>query len=149
MRYCLSVPTKGVALGTAIRVDFKFIPLVKGLKIETVASELIEIRHLEHARSYKHHRIERVIVRKDWKIPNDFETVDIDGQDGYRFDGFIQTPKSLTSCVQSVETRGIEVKHMVKSTVHVRSSDGLISQVRMPPTSLTFLRHLAYERRCM
>lgn len=147
MAYTLSTPTKGVALGTAFRVDFKLIPLMKGLMIKPIKCELVEIRTLQLERCPRKNVIRRVIVRNDWVLPDDIETVDIDGEYGYRFHRLIQTPRSLAGCVQSVDTRGIEVKHMVKCALRVQNPDEHISEVWMPPTSLTFLRHLAHERR--
>lgn len=136
--YSMSIPTKGVVFGSAIRVDFKMIPLTKGLMIKSISSDLVEIRHLRFIRCPRRNRIHRVIVQNEWVLPDDMETVEIDGQYGYRFHRLIQIPKSLNGCIQSVNTRGIEVKHMIKFTMRLRNPDEHQSEVWMPLSSHAF-----------
>jgi hypothetical protein len=120
LEYELGIPTKGVAFGTTIRVDFKLIPLTKGVEIGTITSELAEIRFLQWTRYYcMKQRIHRVIVRDNWVLPEDTEMVEIEGQYGYRFQRSIQIPTSLNRCVQFVHTRGIIVKHMLNFTLRL------------------------------
>ena len=120
----MSVPTKGVVFGSAIHVNFELVPLMKGLTIASISSELVEARRLRFARFPRKNQVRRVVAQDEWVLSNDMETVDINGRDGYRFHRSIQVPTSLTSCLQTVNTRGVNVEHMIVSYFLLRNPDG-------------------------
>lgn len=129
LEYSMSIANKGVVFGSPIRVDFKLVPLVKGLSIGSISSYLVEFRHLQSARCYKKNQTHRVIAQDEWTLSDGLETVDIDGRDGHRFHRWIQVPKSLTGCLQTVSTRGIEAKHIIIFVLRLRNPDGHQSKV--------------------
>lgn len=129
--YSLSTPTKGVIFGTAIRVDFRIIPLLKALEIGHVTTELVETQEMtvhnpKHPRQSK---TARVIVKDKWKLPNDIETEEVDGQDAYVFQRQLNIPKNLRHCVQSIEIPGIKIRHTLNFNVQLLNPDGHISEV--------------------
>lgn len=102
---------------------------MKGLTIESISSYLVEARYLRFAKSYRKNRVHRVVARDEWIRSDGMETVEIDGQYGHRFYRSLQVPLSLTGCLQSVETRGIEVRHDIVFDLRLRNPDGHQSKV--------------------
>lgn len=109
------------------------IPLLKGLKIGNVTSELVETQELTFgpSRQLRRFRVSRSVVKDTWKLPDDTETEEIDGQDGYVFHRQLQIPKSLRHCVQSVDTMGIKVGHALNFNVQLHNPDAHVSEVRI------------------
>lgn len=132
--YCLSTPTKGVIFGTAVRVDFRLIPLLKGLKIGKIAVELTETQEMAMGPSNGPRRISRksrVVATETWTLPDGVEAEEIDGQEGYFLQKFIMIPKSLRQCVQTVDTMGIKIKHNLNFKIQLLNPDSHISEVRI------------------
>ncbi|MCJ1380057.1 hypothetical protein MMC17_003160 [Xylographa soralifera] len=131
--YCLSTPTKAVIFGTSVQCDFRLIPLLKGLKIEKMEVELIELHDftVEYYLNYdRRHENSRTVAAAAWELPEGTETEDINGQDGYLFSGKLDMPKSLRECRQSVDLLGVKIKHKLKFNVKLRNPDGHISELR-------------------
>lgn len=132
--YSLSTPTKGVIFGTAVRVDFRLIPLLKGLKIGNIAVELTELQEMvmggpkQPKRSSKK---SRVVAKETWALPDDVETEEVDGQEGYFLHRSITIPKSLRDCVQTVETMGIKIRHSLDFNIQLHNPDSHVSEVRI------------------
>lgn len=122
--YSINIPTKAVAFGSAIRVEFKLTPLMKGVTIKTILSQLLERRNQFLIRTLMPIREVRVVVRDDWVVPENIEMVEIDGLHGYKLHRLIQIPRSLTHCLQSTNTAGIEVNHLIKFTIGLQAPDG-------------------------
>lgn len=132
--YSLSTPTKGVIFGTAARVDFRLIPLLKGLKIGNIYVDLTEIQELavgppsQPKHTYKRGR---VVAKETWELPDDAQTEEVDGQEGYFLQRFMSIPKSLRQCVQTVETMGIKIRHSLDFNIQLHNPDSHISEVRV------------------
>ena len=131
LNYSISIPTKAVIFGTNINITFNLIPLLKGLRIGNISTELFETTHLtaEYRISCREARRSRVIARDSWELSDDAETVDIEGQDGHSFIRTISVPKKLKDCVQSVEAKGIKVRHRLKFAIQLQNPDGHLSEV--------------------
>lgn len=130
--YSLSTPTKGVIFGTAVRVDFKLIPLLKGLTIGNIAVELTEIQELVIAGAKQPKRASkraRVVVKETWNLPDDVQTEEVDGQEGYFLQRYIMMPKSLRQCVQTVETMGIKIRHTLNFNIQLHNPDSHVSEL--------------------
>lgn len=127
----MSAPTKGVVFGTAIKVVFKLIPLVKGLGIGEVATELVETQVFSVPTSKPPERrvTGRVVLTDEWKLSEDMTTEDIDGQDGYLVHRLIQLPKSLKDCTQSANSIGIKTTHRLVFYLDLINPDGHVSKV--------------------
>ena len=132
--YSLSTPTKGAIFGTAVRIDFRLIPLLKGLEIGSIAVELLEIQEMaivapkQPKRSSKK---SRVVAKETWNLPDDVETEEVDGQEGYFLQRVIMLPKSLRQCVQTVETMGMKIKHSLNFNIQLLNPDSHVSEVRI------------------
>ena len=132
--YSLSTPTKGAIFGTAVRVDFRLIPLLKGLKIGNIAVELLELQEMTIAppkQPKRSSKRSRVVTKETWNLPDDMETEEVDGQEGYFLRRVIMLPKSLRQCLQTVETMGIKIKHNLNFNIQLVNPDSHVSEVRM------------------
>lgn len=139
IEYSISTPTKAVIFGTSIRVDFKLIPLLKGLKIGQIVSQLIESHDLtlnpEDPDSVRNtYKNTRTIVNDEHELDEEgnLEIID-EAAEGYQFSRFLDLPKTLTRCLQDTDTRGIKIRHKLKFRVQLLNPDGHISEVCTPP----------------
>ncbi|RJE19350.1 hypothetical protein PHISCL_08322 [Aspergillus sclerotialis] len=136
VEYSISTPLKAVIFGTSIRVDFRLIPLLKGLRIGKINSQLVESHDLtlnpedpEPLRSC--YKITRTIINDERELPNDGEPEIIDETaEGHQFTHYLDMPKTLTKCLQDTDTRGIKVRHKLKFQVQLLNPDGHISELR-------------------
>lgn len=135
IEYSISTPTKAVVFGTSIRVDFKLIPLLKGLSIGQVTSQLIESHDLtlnpEDTDSIRNtYKITRTILTDEHLVDeNQVEIID-EAAEGYQFTRFLDMPLTLTRCLQDTDTKGIKVRHKLKFRIQLHNPDGHISELR-------------------
>ena len=130
--YSLSTPTKAVIFGTNLQVDFRLIPLLKGLKIGKIKTELNERQEVTIKGSRapsKSRQIIRMIVQDEHRLPDDAETEDIDGQEGYVFSRNLRLPQSLKNCIQTVDALGIKIRHSLTFNIQMHNPDGHVSEV--------------------
>ena len=132
--YSLSTPAKGVIFGTTVRVDFKLIPLLKGLKIGKITTVLNETQELSAdltPRFHQRRKTSRHVVEDVWMLPEEAETEDVDGAEGYRFSRSLAIPKSLRHCIQTVDTMGIKTRHFLMLNIQMHNPDSHISEVSL------------------
>ncbi len=130
--YSLSTPTKAVIFGTKIQVDFKLVPLLKGLKFGKVVTELNERQEVSvkvRNASTKSRHNHRSIAKDEYCFPDNAESIDIEGQDGFIFSRAVSIPQSLKSCLQTVDVLGIKVRHSLSFNIQMHNPDGHISEV--------------------
>ncbi|KAL6714581.1 hypothetical protein ACLMJK_008006 [Lecanora helva] len=130
--YSLSTPTKAVIFGTNVQVDFRLIPLLKGLKFGKIVTELNEKQEMSikgPRAPIKSRAITRSIAKDDYRFPADAESEDIEGQDGYIFSRTIRIPQSLTKCLQTVDSLGIKIRHNISFNVQMHNPDGHVSEL--------------------
>ena len=135
IEYAINTPTKAVIFGTVIQVDFRLIPLLKGLRIGQIHSELVECDELtlnpeDHGSLRNTYTTTRTIVSDDYDLPEDasLEVID-DAAEGYQLSRNLNLPKSLTKCLQDTDTRGIRVRHKLKFRIQLHNPDGHVSEV--------------------
>ncbi|KAL2789093.1 hypothetical protein BJX66DRAFT_239754 [Aspergillus keveii] len=152
IEYSISTPTKAVIFGTSIRVDFKLIPLLKGLGIGQIVSQLIETHDLtlnpEDPDAVRNtYKNTRTIVNDEHTIDADqnLEIID-EAAEGYQFSRLLDLPKTLARCLQDTDTRGIKVRHKLKFRVQLLNPDGHISELRATlPVSIFISPNLAID----
>lgn len=130
--YSLSTPTKAVIFGTNVQVDFKLIPLLKGLKFGKVTTELNEKQEMSirtQRAPIKSRQTSRSIAKDEYRLPENAESEDIEGQEGYSFSRAISIPQSLRKCLQTVDALGIKVRHNLSFNVQMHNPDGHVSEV--------------------
>jgi len=138
--YSLSTPTKAVIFGTKIQVDFKLVPLLKGLRFGRVTTELNEKQELSvkvRNAPVKSRQNQRPIAKDEYRFPDDAESIDIEGQDGFTFSRAISIPQSLKCCLQTVDALGIKIRHSLCFNIQMHNPDGHISEVSGKERKLT------------
>jgi len=126
---------KAVIFGSNVQVDFKLIPLLKGLKIGKVTTELNERQEMNIRNTRipaRSRQMVRDVAKDEYRLSDDEETADIEGQEGYIFSRTVAVPQSLTKCVQTVDVLGIKVRHNLAFNVQLHNPDGHISEVGCP-----------------
>jgi len=133
LQYSLSTPMKAVIFGSIIRVDFTLIPLLKGLRIGKITTELNERQEMTikvPRTATRSRQINRSIATDEYELPTGAETEDINGQEGYIFARSIPVPQSLKKCVQTVDALGVKIRHSLSFNVQLYNPDGHVSEVR-------------------
>lgn len=128
--YSISTPATGVIFGTRIRLDFTFVPLLKGYNIAEVVMKLVEAQSHYVLGTFHHweKKLNRTVFYESWKPP-ETELVDIEGQEGYRHTKTLQLPKSLKNCTQSLNVTCLAVEHTLKFVLKLRKLSGDLSKV--------------------
>ncbi|KAL2012256.1 hypothetical protein VTN00DRAFT_4974 [Thermoascus crustaceus] len=136
IEYSISTPSKAVIFGTSLRVDFRLIPLLKGLKIGQITSQLIESHDLtlnpEDPDTIRNtYKTTRTIVTDNYELDeeNQLEIID-EAAEGYQFCRYLDMPKTLTKCLQDADTKGIKIRHKLKFRVQLHNPDGHTSELR-------------------
>ncbi|KAL2865206.1 arrestin family protein [Aspergillus lucknowensis] len=132
--YQVHIPSKAVAFGTAIDVNYGFVPLLKDLKIDRIETQLSELRE------FTLNEDDLVLARNSDStriLSSDRYTIDEGAQDptrpkgGCQFSHSIPLPQSLRQCVQDTDTMGIRVKHKLRIYVRMQNPDGHYSELRI------------------
>lgn len=132
VRYDINIPTKAVILGTCVNVTFNLVPLLKGLKIGKISTELCELQDFELDQVSplnKYLSGTRLIAEDEYELPDDWPAEDIEGMEGYRFVRTLRIPMNLRECVQDVEVKGIKVRHKITFVVRLINPDTHVSEV--------------------
>ncbi|KAJ5669594.1 HECT-type ubiquitin ligase-interacting protein creD [Penicillium macrosclerotiorum] len=135
IEYSISTPTKAVIFGTSIRVDFKLIPLLKGLRIGQITSQLIESHDLtlnpEDPDSIRNtYKITRTILTDEHELPEDDVEIIDEAAEGYQSTRYLDMPQTLARCLQDTDTKGIKIRHKLKFRIQLHNPDGHISELR-------------------
>lgn len=71
----------------------------------------------------------RPIAKDEYRFPDDAESMDVEGQDGFTFSRALSIPQSLKDCLQTVDALGIRVRHSLKFNIQMHNPDGHVSEV--------------------
>lgn len=130
--YTLSTPTKGVIFGTLVEANFKIASLLKGLMIGEVTTLVIETHDVWIDPKFPERKKStwtRRIAEDRYEIPQDEETRFVDGYDTLIFSRRLTLPKTLRKCLQTVDTKGIRIKHDLRFNIKLMNPEGHISQL--------------------
>lgn len=137
IEYSISTPTKAVIFGTSIQVDFRLVPLLKGLVMGKVMTQVKEEQEFMldpefGAPTYNQlQKIDRVVASDEYEIDNETDARILDEEaEGFRFSRFLELPKTLKRCLQDCNVNGIKVRHKLKFNVQLHNPDGHISELR-------------------
>lgn len=148
LRYTFSTPSKGVVFGSVVPFEIVLVPLIKGLRIKRIETLLLEIHEFYFRYDAyplvpkKPMFMESTIAADDYYVPENIESVDIDGAEGYRFARQIQIPKSLKECRLSLDPITphsrtahrhpiLHIRHCLRFEVHiVNPCDGHVSVLK-------------------
>ncbi|PGH11064.1 hypothetical protein AJ79_05106 [Helicocarpus griseus UAMH5409] len=152
IEYSISTPSKAVIFGTSVQVDFRLVPLLKGLKIGTISTQLLELHDFvvnpDASEIYQvSHKSSKIIVDDPYTLEQQDMPETPDGVvEGFEFSRVLNLPKSLSKCLQDTNTRGIRVKHKLKFRVQLQNPDGHTSELRATlPISIFISPNLAID----
>ena len=138
IEYSINTPTKAVIFGTAIQIEFKLIPLLKGLRVGQITSQLVESHDLtlnpDDPESFRNtYKNTRTIATDEHELGEEdsLEVID-ETAEGYQFARSLALPKTRTKCLQDTDTRGIRIRHKLKFRIQLHNPDGHISEVCLP-----------------
>lgn len=137
IEYSISTPSKAVIFGSFLQVDFKLVPLLKGLEIGNVATQLKEEQEYvvdpEWGVAAMHGgmtREDRIIAWDNYRVKREDEEILDEVAEGFQFSRYLELPKTLSKCVQDCNVKGIRIRHKIKFNVQLHNPDGHISELR-------------------
>jgi len=138
VEYSISTPSKAVIFGSFLQVDFKLIPLLKGLVIGNISTQLKEEHEFVVDPEWGVQALNGGIMKDDRVIAYDNYTLDAEkdtqileeAAEGFQFSRYLELPKSLTKCMQDCNVKGIKIRHKIKFNVQLHNPDGHISELR-------------------
>ncbi|KAH8704986.1 putative carbon catabolite repression protein cred [Talaromyces proteolyticus] len=152
VEYSISTPSKAVIFGTSVRVDFRLIPLLKGLKIGQITSQLIETHELtlnpdDPLTVQNTYKSTRTIKTDEYELDEDRQLEIIDeAAEGFQFHRFLDLPHTLSRCLQDAEVKGIKIRHKLKFRVQLHNPDGHTSELRATlPVSVFISPNMAID----
>ena len=135
LEYMISTPNKAVIFGTSVNVNFRLVPLLKGLRIGQITMQLIEITDIMTRASTdpetqpRPHRSSRVISTDYFEVDAEHGIQILDDViEGYNFSRSFDLPKSLSKCVQDISVQGLKIRHKLRFRVHLHNPDGHVSE---------------------
>lgn len=133
IEYAISIPTKSYPIGSTIPINFKLVPLLKGLSIQKITAQLKEYQSLlieNNGKTIAKKEVERNVCSTTIEdLEKEVTNWDVDES--------LQIPGSLAACVQDCEVKYLRVRHKMKFTVALLNPDGHVSELRAAlPVSL-------------
>jgi arrestin-related trafficking adapter 4/5/7 len=136
LEYSITTPTRAVIFGTSLRVDFRLAPLLKGLKIGTVTSQLIEshdftLNSKDLDPLQNNYKTTRLVTFDMYTLSEEDRAGILNNEevDGYQFSRTLDLPKTLRKCMQDTDTEGVKIKHKLKFRLQLHNPDGHTSEV--------------------
>ena len=94
---------------------------------ELLQRELLTIRPSRS--NSRNHCETRAVYTDEYRLPDDAEAEDIEGQEGFVFSRTIPVPQSLRECVQTFDALDIKIRHHLAFTVQLHNPDGHVSEL--------------------
>lgn len=135
LEYSISIPNKAVIFGTSVTVNFRMVPLLKGLRIGTIVTQLTEThefspRRDDSSQPQKPSRSSRTIFSESLHVDNERDLQILNEEaEGYQFSKTWSLPKTLRKCLQDTDVKGIKIRHKLKFRVQLLNPDGHTSEV--------------------
>lgn len=132
--YNVDIPNEALSVGSSTRINFRFIPLLKGLKLGTIETRLIETHHVTKPSPATR---SREVLIDEYKPPpwDELDIVPSDDEHtyySYHFSRILRPPKSTKHCLQSTTTTNLQVKHKIAVLITLLNPDGHMSSVGQP-----------------
>ncbi|KAL4884843.1 hypothetical protein BJY04DRAFT_214726 [Aspergillus karnatakaensis] len=132
--YRIEIPNKIVAFGSSLEVNYQFAPLLEGLQIQYIESQLLEIRDLmlSEGEPRPGEDTTTTILLSDRHDIEDQTTEDgVKATEGCQFARALQLPRGLGQCIQDTEVMGIRVHHKLQVNARLKNPDGHLSELRL------------------
>ncbi|KAK3303512.1 uncharacterized protein B0T15DRAFT_277481 [Chaetomium strumarium] len=147
IEYSIVVPQKAIVFGSAIPLEMRFTPLMKGLEIGDITIRLLEVHEIilqpTPGHSVRDYHKEREIDHWTVSVTRDEHWRDIinddNGPEGWVVDTSLDLPKKLARCLQDVNAKGIKIRHKLKLVVALNNPDGHVSELRATLPVMIFI----------
>lgn len=119
-------------------VNFRLVPLLKGLRIESVQTrvrETVDLKIVEKGRETGRSKgAPRTVVEDIFRVAQNAEVQEVFDDEGFPNEGYVfarslDLPRSLRECMQSADTSGFKIKHSLEFNIQLRNPDSHISEV--------------------
>ena len=135
IEYSLVVPQKAIVFGSAIPLETRLTPLLKGLELGDITIKLMEMHDvLLQAMGGREYRRERQVASWTRVMSREehwHEMIEDTGQEGWMMNTTLDLPKKLGQCIQDVNVLNVKVRHKLKIVVALKNPDGHVSEVRV------------------
>lgn len=129
-QYNVLLPRKGIAIGCNIPINFKFIPLVKGLILHSIKAQIHQT-HIFEIFGLKTQEFETIIGKQelDWTSQ---QNLDEDNYDIWIVKSILNVPNRLKNFNQSCDLSNnlIKVIHKIKLSIIILNLDGHKSEIK-------------------
>ncbi|KAJ6009690.1 hypothetical protein N7522_004706 [Penicillium canescens] len=134
--YRISIPGRAYQLGAPIKIDFRYIPLRKGVHPASIKVQLVEshvvISRAGGPRPIRQTREKTIIddfLEFDGSLGNAAVTEDADGEGWDALSYIIVPSKSIEPCVPSCNTTIINISHTLKVCIKLLNPNGAFSEI--------------------
>lgn len=126
VEFRVSVPKKGLAMGTSVPIELVMVPLAKGLSFKSMSAEIVQHHHMVGLTG-KSPEFEKVTGKQ--KLKCDTSRCD---EDHWVVKGVYHLPSSLKEVTQSCLLKNgmVDVKHRIRVSIHIKNADGHVSELR-------------------
>ncbi|EAW13735.1 arrestin C-terminal domain-containing protein [Aspergillus clavatus NRRL 1] len=127
--YTVSMPSQAFPFGSEVPLNFQFIPLRKGLELESINCQLVEIEErkcpLQAIRS-------RDILTDNYTAAGWGDVIpSSDGADWYHIIRRLQLPRNRRKCRQSHPNSTMPIRHLIRVDIRIANRDGHVSLIRL------------------
>lgn len=126
VEFSVSMPRKGLALGTSVPIKLVVVPLVKGPTFKSMTAEIVQHHHVKGLAG-ESPEFEEFIAKQKLDCDDSFF-----GEDHWVIKSTYHLPTSLKEVVQTCTLKDeiVLVKHRIRVLMHIRNADGHISELR-------------------
>ncbi|SGZ56518.1 CIC11C00000005271 [Sungouiella intermedia] len=126
VEFKVSIPKKGLAMGTSVPIELVMVPLAKGLSFKSMTAEIVQHHHMVGITG-RSPEFEKVGGRERLKC----DTSECD-EDHWVVKGMYHLPSSLNQITQTCTLKNdmVDVKHRIRVSIHIKNADGHVSELR-------------------
>ncbi|KAL7665044.1 Arrestin C-terminal-like domain-containing protein [[Candida] zeylanoides] len=128
VQYAVSVPRKGVAVGSSVPISFIIVPIAKGLSLRALNGVLVQHYHVASPHSGQSPEYEELFGQQDMAFP-DPSTLPVDQ---WQFKSHFKLPPNLNKLTQTCDLKNgiIQVKHRLRISIQLLNREGHTSELR-------------------
>ncbi|KAJ5766494.1 uncharacterized protein N7511_004110 [Penicillium nucicola] len=133
--YRISIPGRAYQLEAPIKIDFRYIPLKKGVRPASMKVQLVESHAVSRARGPRPTRQtrEKTILDEFFEFENSLEdmtsTEEVDGEQWSTLSRTILSSSLLEPCMPSCSTSAIKISHRLKVCLKLLNPNGAYSEI--------------------
>ncbi|ODV68281.1 hypothetical protein HYPBUDRAFT_107799 [Hyphopichia burtonii NRRL Y-1933] len=127
VQYNVSIPKKGIALGSSIPIHILIVPIAKGLKLKNISGVIVQHYNVQHSEG-RSPEFEELFGKQSLSIgdPSTFPL------DQWNIKSHFKVPENLKSITQSCDLKNniVQVKHRLRISIQLKNKEGHVSELR-------------------